>query len=633
MKNVFGLLLLIIPLTIFSQVYKASDIPDSLKKDADVVTRYEERIFEIKSWGKAVEHERHVYTILNEDGDYLSKYSSYYDKFTSIDNISGKLYDANGKELKHVKKSDMEDVSGTGDESLMTDTRYKVNHFYNKVYPYTVDYEEEDDINGILEISDWIPQGINKASVQDTKYVIIAPKDYQLRYRSENCTIEPVITENSGKKVYTWEIKNLPAKDGEPLAPSWKKLVPYVMLAPSEFEAGGYKGNMSTWKGYGSFYFDLLKGRDVLPDNIKMKVHELTDRLKTPKEKIAVLYNYLQQNTRYISIQFGIGGWQPFDAAYVSNKRYGDCKALSNFMVSLLKEAGIKGNSVIIKSGRYSTDLDPAFPSDQFDHVISCVPLQNDTVWLECTSQTLPAGYLSGFTANRWGLLVDETGGTLVRTPKYGLNDNLQVRKINATINDEGNLIASVNTFYKAEQQDELEQQINYSSKEDLLKQLKSEIDLPTYDITKFDYKQEKNNIPPAIDESIELTAANHAQVSGRRLFINPNILNRSGTKLKKEEDRKYSVELHAECRDIDSIEIKIPSGYQPEALPADKKIESKFGKYISSMKVMPDKILYYRYREQYSGNFPAADYANLVDYYEQIYKADRAKIVLVKKE
>jgi len=67
--------------------------------------------------------------------------------------------------------------------------------------------------------------------------------------------------------------------------------------------------------------------------------------------------------------------------------------------------------------------------------------------------------------------------------------------------------------------------------------------------------------------------------------------------------------------------------------LPSDKKIETKFGKYISSVKVMPDKILYYRYQQQYSGNFPAADYANLVDYYEQIYKADRAKIVLVKKE
>src|SRR5271154_2606466 len=190
MKNIFCSIILLAPALLFAQQYSVTNIPDSLKKDADVVTRYEERIFEIKSPGKAVEHERHVYTILDESADYLGNYKSYYDKFTSIDHISGALYDANGKELKHVKKGDMEDMSGTGDESLITDVRYKVNHFYYKVYPYTVDYEEEDDINGILEITDWIPQGINKASVQDTKYVIIAPKDYQIRYKSENSAME-----------------------------------------------------------------------------------------------------------------------------------------------------------------------------------------------------------------------------------------------------------------------------------------------------------------------------------------------------------------------------------------------------------------------------------------------------------
>jgi hypothetical protein len=35
----------------------------------------------------------------------------------------------------------------------------------------------------------------------------------------------------------------------------------------------------------------------------------------------------------------------------------------------------------------------------------------------------------------------------------------------------------------------------------------------------------------------------------------------------------------------------------------------------------------------QYSGQFPAADYPALVKYFEAVYKADRNKMVLVKKE
>jgi len=301
-------------------------------------------------------------------------------------------------------------------------------------------------------------------------------------------------------------------------------------------------------------------------------------------------------------------------------------------MVALLKEVGIKGKTVDIRAGANAASIYKDFPSFQFNHEIACVPMDKDTVWLECTSETLPAGYLSSFTANRYAVLVDETGGKLVHTPKYNYHDNLEIRKIDATINEEGSLAASINTQYKAEQQDRLEQLINGLSKDKMLEHLKSEIDLPTYDITKFNYTQQKDIIP-TISESLELTASNYAQVSGRRLFVAPDILTRSSTKLKQEEERKLDVKLYNEYTDIDSVEIKIPAGYQPEALPPDMKIQTKFGKYSSSVKVTTDKILYCRNREQYSGTFPPSDYNELVKFYEQIYKADRAKIVLVKKE
>jgi hypothetical protein len=260
------------------------------------------------------------------------------------------------------------------------------------------------------------------------------------------------------------------------------------------------------------------------------------------------------------------------------------------------------------------------------------VPLEKDTVWLECTSQTLPAGYLSAFTADRYALAVEESGGKLVHTPRYGLKDNLQVRKLKATLSDDASLLIQVNTTYEGTEQDDVHDMINYLSKDKVKEYLQKKLDFPTYELDKFDYK-ENRSMTPHVEEKLDLYVSNYATITGKRLFITPNVMSRSYTKLRAEEERKFDIVLHDEYKHVDSAEIEIPKGFEPESVPQPVILESEFGKYYSNIKLIDNKILYYRSREQYSGTFPAKDYADLVKYYDSIYKADRNKIVFVKKE
>lgn len=631
------LIFLILLLPIFTDAqYAINTIPDSLLKNSNVVERMYHISIEIKNPGKAKITTKYAYTVLNEDGNRVASYSSYYNKFQSVGSIKGTLYDANGKEVKQVRKKDIMDLSGNDEDNLMylmSDTRYKVHRFYTTTYPYTVEYEDEREIDGIFHLPDWRPVRGSFMAVENSRLSVTTPTDYTIRYKQYNYDAMPIITNQGDKKTYTWEIKNVPAKKSEAYGPTWDEINPTVLLAPSDFEIEGFKGSMDSWKNFGLFIKTLNEGRDVLPDVIKQKVHTITDGVTSVEEKVNLLYKFMQQNTRYISIQLGIGGWRPFDANYVINKKYGDCKALSNYMVALLKEAGIKANYVLIRGGDNEEDIVADFPSNQFNHAIACVPLKNDTIWLECTSQTVAPGYMGEFTGNRKALVITEDGGVLVNTPRYEKEQNLLDRKVHAIVDVDGHLTAKVVTRFTGIQQDNLHGIINNSSKEEQLKFLKRAISLPTYDVEAFKYTEGKNKLVPEIEEALQLKASNYATVSGKRLFVIPNMFSQNGRRFTSTEERKYPIKFTSAWIDIDTVNIQIPLGYIVESKPAAQNIINRFGKYQTDYIIKEGLLQYTRLHECNYATFPASDYKELSAFYEAIYKADRGRIVLVKKD
>jgi hypothetical protein len=230
------------------------------------------------------------------------------------------------------------------------------------------------------------------------------------------------------------------------------------------------------------------------------------------------------------------------------------------------------------------------------------------------------------------GKLVDEQGGTLVSTPRYMIKENKQVRNIAGKIDEEGTLNMKVNTNYGGIQQDELSDMINVLSKDKVQKVLQEELELSTYNVNDFKYTEDKS-ILPELNEQLDITVSGYATVSGKRLFINPDILNRATRKLDVDEQRTVDLVFNQEWRDEDNYEIEIPDGYQLEAMPQDVSLKTKFGTYSCATKLDGNKIIYHRVKEQFSGKFPAKDQTELSKFFEDIYKADRSRIVFVKKQ
>ncbi|MDX5339002.1 MAG: transglutaminase-like domain-containing protein [Cyclobacteriaceae bacterium] len=201
-----------------------------------------------------------------------------------------------------------------------------------------------------------------------------------------------------------------------------------LFLAPVQFGMEGYVGQMQDWAGLSKWQFELNAGRDVLPENFRLQILELTKDAKSDFEKIQVLYSFLQKNFRYVSIQLGIGGWQTSSAEDVLKSSSGDCKGLTNLMKAMLKEVGIESQEALVFAGVEEEDIEVDMVSHQFNHVILRAHAEGNPVWLECTSSTLPAGFLGDFTKNRHVLLIQESGGHLLKTPAYSSRDWNQVK-------------------------------------------------------------------------------------------------------------------------------------------------------------------------------------------------------------
>ncbi len=629
--NIF-LMALLISSTIEGQNYNVALIPDSLKMDANVVKRFEELRVIIRSPSKAIVKHKYALTILTEEGRRNSYYYNFYSKLRSLSDISGTMYDAAGKPVKTIKKKDISDVSHDDDMSLMTDSRVKSYNFYSNTLPYTVEFEDEIEYDCLFYLPKWTPQSGPGYAVQSSSLIVEAPTDYTFRFKQILYEGKPLITNTSKVNNYQWQVKNIAAITEEPYQPEWDEVLTSVMLAPTKFEYGGYAGDMTSWVGFGKYVSSLMVGRDVLPENVKADVHRLTDQLTNRQQKIEALYDYLQKNTRYISIQLGIGGLQPFPAKDVAVKKYGDCKALSNYMVSMFKEVGIKANHVLINAGEGEKGLDEDFPASYFNHMIMCVPDAKDTLWLECTDQFRSAGFMGSSTGNRQALLLDDNGGYVVSTPHYTKTENLQTRKVMAIVTEDGNVAVNINTRFSGQQQELQHSLMHTATEEQRKKYLNRVLQIPTYKIEQSTYTEQKGKVP-IVDEFIKLTASNYATSSGKRLFVTPNMFNQGGGRLSVDKPRKQAIQFNYPYRDVDTIVIQVPKGYKPEAIPKDVAFKNKFGLYSISFAVSDDTINVVRIAEGNAGLFPPSDYVELARFYEDKYKADRSRIVLVKSE
>ncbi|WP_461449428.1 DUF3857 domain-containing protein [Mucilaginibacter sp.] len=611
-------------------LYIAAGIPDSLKEDANSVVRYSMQDEAVKGPNDVVYKYHSVVTILNDKADNEAAISLPYNrKYSSINSFEMIIYDETGKMIKKYHKSDMYDHAVLDDETLVSDDRAMSIRHTIANYPETVEMIYEIDESSLMGIGAWEIEG-EQQSVQNEYCHVSISGDAGFRYLNKNTNIKPQKTTDDKTDNYKWQVSNLKAIKIEDGAEGWR-VYPEVEFGMNKFICYGFPGDFTSWQSFGKWIYNLNKDVCTLNPTRAAEIRKMTDTIKSDKDKAKFLYQYMQQSMRYVAVSLGIGGLKPFSADFVDQKKYGDCKALANYMYALLNAVNIKSYWAIIYRGTNASPANVDFPVYDFNHEILCIPFKNDTTWLECTGSTQPFGKLDLSTQNRNALLITEDGGKLINTPLSNADENQFNSEVHLAIDSDGSAKAQVKILSTGSYRDdyiELSYQKTDDQKEFLMRALN--IKQPSV----FDFKQGKDengvkevNLHLEYDKFCDIMAGNKqfykARVFDLCAFTVP-ILD------KRNSDYYYESPIKKTC----VTTIDLPANYEIETLPANQNLKFTYGNYEVSYVYNAAKNQIISTAKFIIANqvIPAAKYAEMQQYLDAVAKAQNKKLVIRRK-
>ena len=611
--------------------YNVAAIPEGLRKGFDAVVREQSITLVIKKNEQARYTVRRAVTVFRQSERDQGVLQLNYDRFTTIDDLDGRIYDAEGEKVRDLEKQDVRDFSAIEDFSLYEDSRVRVASLFHNQYPYTVEYVYSLDFEISLGWPPWYAQW-SLIPVEHSRCEVLTPPGYALRYWCNRDTVMPAISRGAKQDSYVWEANNLQGIPKDQGNEDFEDMTTVVRFAPHSIDVDGWTGTMKSWKEFGQWFHGLRKGRDILPAKASIEAKASVEAINDPKEKVRKLYRLLQEKTRYVNVTLGIGGWQPFDARFVYEHGYGDCKALSNYMVSMLGAIGIQAFPVLIRNGYYRYPMIEEFPSNQFNHVIVCAPLQSDTMWLECTSQSKPPGFIGSTNENRPALMITPEGGIVVHTPRSTSQQNVQRTRCTVALQPNGAAVAKVGFTVTGNQQDDVRGSLHRASPEERERWAMGMVQTPNSRLESMHIEGMEEQ-DPEMRVSLSLSSPKFASLAGTRLFLKPNVLNRGITAPPKAKQRLSPIRFRYAYLDEDSVLYTIPATHRLENVPKPVSISTSFGKFQARSEVVGDSILVYvRTLEVTDPSIPADLYEEYRIFFQEIQKSDNAQVVLVKK-
>lgn len=618
------------PFFCFSQKelsYKLSSISPDFIKDSQIITVDKKVEINIVDQNISKEKFSETFLVLDKNGLNKLRRGAYYDKLTKIDSIYIKIYNDQGQFVKTIYEQNFVDLNLIDGYSLYDDNRAKLTKVDYAKYPFfaKIEYFKTNDFT--IFITPFVPLEREKHKVLNSEYTINYPNGFNLKTFEVNLNEYQIDKKLESNKI-TYHGKNLVAPDFEDMNLRYLDLLPEVRFSLDKFSLSTVKGEANNWDEFAMWYnSNFLEGLDELPKATISKVNALTKDATSEVEKVRIIFEYVQKNTRYISIQTGIGGWKPFSAMEVDKVKYGDCKALTNYTKALLKAIGIKSYYTILMASEEIKDINEDIIGMQGNHVMLSYPHNDGFIFLECTDQNVPFGYLSSMTDNRKVLLVSDQGAKIVKSQSFKqdanridanfLIDLTNINEVKTTAD-----IVYTGSFYNdvfGLNVQNLEQVTEFIQDQfSVFKDLK---------VIASEFENDKNAI--SYKEKVELVSSFTGSKAGNDFLISVNPFFKTITVPKNTKDRKSGFQISKNKHISITTKYILPDNLKVSFLPTAEKIATIFGEYKIEFQQSNNELILKLHYIQNAGDFSKDQFQSFRDFATKVQKIDNSKFIL----
>ena len=568
--------------------------------DSKAVVLLDNEEIAVRENGETVTHYRRVVKILRPQGrDYAIPFVGI-DREQKLLSLHAWSISAKGEEYE-LKDKDFFEHGDFGEE-LYSDIRVKAANPPAADPGAVIAFEFERRDRPYMFEHDWTFQ--EEIPVKRAVYSITLPPSWEFKsIWLRHPEVKPTTTGTTSR----WEVQDVPAIEDEPAMPSWSSLAGRMVL--SYFTPSGGTA-FNSWPNIAKWYSGLTADRRVATPEITAAAQQLTAGKTSFLDKVRAIATFMQTKVRYISVQIGIGGYQPHLAGEILQKHYGDCKDKVTLMSTLLHQAGIESHYMLVHTSRGVVSKEA--PSTRFNHAIlaidmpaelkgdslrSVVEASNGKRYLifDPTDEFTPVGTLNPHLQANYGLIVLEGTGELVSLPLFAPEMNELSRTAKVKLNEDGSITGEVTEVLTGEHASLRRAGAIHSTEQERRKSMEHFLStfLSGFVITDLKYEN-LQDYDRELVVKYSFLAQGYAKKTGPLFLVRPRVI---GSKVPEfgPPPRKNPFAFEAASKQIDEFFIELPSGYVVDELPDPAKIDVGFAAYASKIESAASTIHYSR--------------------------------------